>query len=223
MASIFDKLFGNRKKDLGDLNISPSYSQSPGKPPSIPQITLGNSESLHDGRFRQFYIVPGDEGNYWACDFETDPFSGKKSIRFSYISSYALDKRMLFSRHSTEFRIGLRMESGNNYLTLGAFQKDIKFYVGDELGLIFDDGQKFLFGITEKGKRVERDTGGVILESKIQLPEDLFELMKKTGIKIWRYWDHKNEQAFTNDIAPNAKEDIQQMAQVLQIAIDQDL
>lgn len=161
-------------------------------------IHISEIQEQRNGDMMIYFHFPYEEKNTFCIIFTEDEFTGEKSIRPLATYSYISDKIMLYSKYDTQFSIGLYSNQKMHYMTLGAFQKEVKFNIGDKFSLLLDDEDKWEFIISEKGYRKEKETDGVVLESKITISRAQLEKLSKVPVKKWRYYDEKKDQAYTN-------------------------
>jgi hypothetical protein len=155
---------------------------------------------------------PNYQNDLFGIEVTKDKFTNTISTQPFYIHSRKSDKVLLFSKFSTVFKIGLRTIAGTDYLTLEAYQKDIKFLENDQFSILFEDGSIWEFVIKIKGIRKDKDSEGVLYESKIEITNDQLVKLKEKSIVKWKYLNHKTDQVYTNEIDIEMQNMIKEMA-----------
>ncbi len=122
---------------------------------------------------------PDFQNDLFGIEVTKDEFTNTISTQPFYIHSRKSDKVLLFSKFSTDFMIGLRTIAGMDYLTLEAYKKDIKFLENDKFSILFEDGSIWEFVIKVKGIRKDKDSDGVLYESKIEITSDQLVKLKE--------------------------------------------
>lgn len=210
--SIFKKLFG--------LTSNTSSSKPKSREPLKGNPLEGQENEIHVKRIEKYtegdtiiyFHFPGFERDLFSIKLIEDEFTKNKVVKPHGIHSYMADKVEMYSQYDTIFQIGLLSDKKANYITFGAYQKAIKFNLNDKVSILFDDEEIWEFSVSEKGYRVDKDTEGVIFETKTHITQKHLEKMSKVGMKKWRYSDEKNGKTYTNHIESSKKHRIIEMS-----------
>ena len=113
--------------------------------------------------------------------------------------------------------IGLRTIKEVDYLTLEAYQKEIKFLENDKLSLLFEDESIWEFEIKGKGVRKDKDSDGVLYETKIEITIDELTRLQENSIVKWKYLNYKTNQIYTNEIDLEKQNMVKEMALMMKL------
>ena len=172
---------------------------------------------FNDGEIVAFAFFPNFKNDYFGVEIIKDDFTNLIITQPYYIHSRKSDKILLFSKYNTVFNIGLRTKKEQDFLTMEAYQKEIKFSIGDKLNILFENGEIVELEISKNGKRISKDSDGVIFESEIHINSDLVEQMKETAIKKIKFQDLKNNQDYAFNISSENKNLIKEMALMMSL------
>lgn len=118
-----------------------------------------------------------------------DEFTGEKTIKFTYLSGYMYDKVLSFAEGYDFIRIsyGIRNINGIDLIYFDTYQKTVKFKKGDIITFLFIDDFKIDFELLENGYRIDKDSDGVVIESRANISKETLEKFKTTNVVKWRY------------------------------------
>ncbi len=182
------------------------------KKPFISNISERNGKKLIDFHF------PSKPNSLFAVEVLTDEFENSIIIQPKSISSMNTDKIWLDTDDYTDFRIGLRTINAKNYLTISAYQKHMKLNIGDKLSFLFNDDSKCEVLLEEKGYRFEKESDGIILETKIEIDIDFIKRLKDSKITKWRFYDEKNKKAYSSYLTAGLQFDFNALAEMQLLA-----
>lgn len=205
--SFFKKLFNSEEEPLKGKPLEHKKNE----------VHIKRIEVYTEGGKYAYFHFPGFERDIFCIEIIEDEFTNSKSFKPHGIHSYMADKVHLISRSEIGLHIGLLTENEKCFLTFGAYRKHIKFNLGDKVSLLFEDGEIWEFEIDEKGYRVDKDSDGVIFESKSLITPEKIIKLSLAPLKKWRYFDSKEERAYTNQLDSlyewtTEKRNVQEMA-----------
>lgn len=185
------------------------------------EIHIKLVEKQQDYSIDFYFHFPGFEWDYFCTKVVKDEFTKSILIQPKYIHSYSNCKLLLFSENSITFQLGLRSENDSHYLTFGAYQKDINFSLKDKIFLLFDDEEVWEFELSQKGYRFDRDSGGVILETKEMITLEQIKKIESVGLKKWKYLDVKSGNSINGFVELEKKQMILEMAKMQIITLNE--
>lgn len=174
-------------------------------------------EKFVGGEIVAFAYFPKFQNDLFGIELIKDDFTKEITKQPFYIHSRKSDKILLVSKHSTVFMIGLRTVNEVDYLTLGAYQKEIKFLEKDRFSFQLDDNSMWEFEIKGKGVRKEKDSEGILFESKIEITIDQLNKLQEKSIIKWKYLNFKTNQIYTNEIDLEKQNLLKEMALMMHL------
>jgi hypothetical protein len=120
---------------------------------------------------------------------DIDSFDETKKISYSGIGDWGSGKVICFSSEpDTITYVGPKVIDDTFYMSFSTYQKEIKIKIGDQVILLLGNGQKIPLAFSENGKRVDKDSDGVIVEGNIKVEKSVYnEITSGGGVIKWRY------------------------------------
>lgn len=149
---------------------------------------------------------------------EKDEFKNKTIIYFWMCCASSINKLWFYD--DVELGVGFKVEGDTFYLLAGCYQKQLKLNIGDEIQFLFEDKTIKSFSLTEKGKRFEKEEGGITLESKIQLTQNEFDFFINNKVGKIRFIDNKKSIKEKYSLNEKSSQDFVNMAKNIKHAFD---
>ena len=181
------------------------------------EVHFAKVEKFVGGEIVAFANFPKFQNDLFGIEIIKDDFTKEITKQPFYIHSRKSDKVLLFSKYSTVFMIGLRTLKEVDYLTLEAYQKEIKFLENDKLSLLLEDESIWEFEIKGKGVRKDKDSDGVLYETKIEITLDQLTRLQEISIVKWKYLNFKTDQIYTNEVDLEKQNMIKEMALMMNL------
>lgn len=181
------------------------------------EVHFAKVEKFVGGEIVAFAYFPKFPNDLFGVEIIKDDFTKEVIQQPFYIHSRKSDKVLLLSKYSTVFMIGLRTIKEVDYLTLEAYQKEIKFLENDKLSLLFEDESIWEFEIKGKGVRKDKDSDGVLYETKIEITIDELTRLQENSIVKWKYLNYKTNQIYTNEIDLEKQNMVKEMALMMKL------
>lgn len=178
------------------------------------KMHINKIEHYSEGNTYAIFYFPGKEGDSFNIRIDDDEFIGERIIQPNTIRSSGGGKVFLSSQEHAYFYLGLRSTKALHHLTFAAYQKDIKFSIGDSILFLFEDGEKWELAVAEKGYRIGRDSDGILIETKILISAERLAFFNEHPLKKWRYIDPKANLTYTGILSEKDKESINFMTKM---------
>jgi hypothetical protein len=206
MTNLFKKLLGKMVIDDPQKNIDHPYS--------INAINRKLDEIEVD------FIVPSKK-LYFISIFR-DSFTGDKTIKFKILASMCMDKLMTWCDGEDTVRLdfGFRSINGNKFLSFSTYQKSLKLNKGDKILFLFSDNEILEFELLEKGYRIEKDSGGIMIESVSNISDIQIEKFSKFNLLKWRFAPLDDRKPITGTIKLENQIDTKEMTMVFKYVLE---
>jgi hypothetical protein len=203
MKSIFQKLFGSSEERAAKEEEERLIHQAEEKKKIQELLEEKGSVELR----LQFSSRKG-----YVALIHRDEFTADITIKFKQVASYVNDKLMTWADDGfCPFYIGFRFERGENYLTIAVYQKEIRIKEGDKFSLLLANGEVANYKIVEKGYRIDKDTDGVIIESRIPISMEDVQKLCEFEVQKWRYSPVDGIKIFTGTLKMETQNDMAEL------------
>lgn len=173
-----------------------------------------------DGLKLYYVYLPEFEVENLIVKSRYDEFEGTTTLTPHRTFGSPLPTIWLHSLYYTDFFIGFIGKKGKPFLSIGAYQKDIKFRKGDEFSVILLDGEKMTFSIEGNPQKIDKYDNKNVLRYLVELDDEVFKKIIEHPIRKWRYYDVKEDQAYTNDISDDKILDINAMSRMIKSCLE---
>lgn len=141
-----------------------------------------------------------------------DDFTGEELIKYTQVATYVKDKLIT---HSDEYicslNIGFRKEKNQDFITFDAYQKELKFNIDDKILFLLDTKEIVEFSVLDKGYKIEKESDGIICETKIPISNEQLTKLSENKVLKWRYQSVDSQQ-ITGTLNEEVKTDFHDLA-----------
>lgn len=181
MKLLLKSIFGNKKETVSK-EIDP-----------IEEEVRIRSAIKNEGQIQ--LVIGVKSGKDFKVLLKKDDFTGDELIKFTQVATYVKDKLITHSDENIcSLNIGFRKEKDQDFITLDAYQKELKFNVDDKILFLLDTKEIIEFSVLEKGYKIDKESDGIICETKIPISNAQLNKFSVNRVLKWRYQSADSQQ-----------------------------
>lgn len=149
-------------------------------------VSISNIYKFNDDTILEF-IVPSR--STFSVVISTDNFTKEKTLKMNAIMGMYIDKLPTYADDVDYINLdfGFKNVAGIDFITFGTYQKNLKLKQGDKFEFLFADNEIISFSIRENAYQVDKDSGGIIVESNAIIPIGNLDKFREIATVGWRY------------------------------------
>lgn len=150
------------------------------------EVHIKCRERTETGSTLHYLHFPGFEQDYFAIEDIRNEFDKSRTIK-PYVVHSVYGERVMSWSSSVSLDIGLMIVDGLHFLSLSAYQKELKFRIGDRFACLLENQKICDMEIDSDGQRAYKDSEGVVTAVLIEVAPSLTNQLSEHRMLKWRY------------------------------------